>query len=323
MSDCDCPEGTSCCREEIFKFGLENMFSLSTFDKFDVNKDGLIELNDIKLTIPLFGADLKQIFKRIDKDKIGAIDFFQFCLLLAELRSMFDDIGNKIAEFEEKNSKVEVRALERMSKERYFSKHDKSFEKRQMQLIGGLGEHLNLLKIQRENAFKNLQCNLQRSKDENGKRVQHSRLDLTAMLLMDLDVDDNQQQQFGHEGTKKKKVNLVRKGLKKMIQEDPKILEQSLPVRPKAKEPKSEAEQDPHRCNCSHCSVLALPISKMTSAELRKLEKKRCWNCHATENLLKCAGCKKARYCSVECQAADRERHGGWCERRERLREVD
>ena len=266
---------------------------------------------------------MKQIFKRIDKDKIGAIDFFQFCLLLAELRSMFDDIGNKIAEMEEKNSKVEVQALEQMSKEKYFSKHDKSFEKRQMQLIGGLGENLNLLKIQRENAFKNLQCNLQRSKDENGKRVQHSRLDLNAMLLLDLDVDDNQQQQFGHEGTKKKKVNQIRKGLKKMIQEDPKILEQSLPVRPKAKEPKSEAEQDPLQCNCSHCSVLALPISKMTSAELRKLEKKRCWNCHATENLLKCAGCKKARYCSVECQDADRERHGGWCERRERLREVD
>ena len=83
MSDCDCPEGTSCCREEIFKFGLENMFSLSTFHKFDVNKDGLIELNDIKLTIPLFGADMKQIFKRIDKDKIGAIDFVQFCLLVS------------------------------------------------------------------------------------------------------------------------------------------------------------------------------------------------------------------------------------------------
>ena len=191
MSDCDCPEGTSCCREEIFKFGLENMFSLSTFDKFDVNKDGLIELNDIKLTIPLFGADMKQIFKRIDKDKIGAIDFFQFCLLLTELRNVFDDSSNKIKEWEEKNSKVEVKALERMSKEKYFSKHDKSFEKRQMQLIGGLGENLNLLKIQREHAFKNLQCNLQRSKDENGKRVQHSRLDLTAMLLMDLDMDDN------------------------------------------------------------------------------------------------------------------------------------
>ena len=137
MSDCYCPEGTSYCREEMFKFGLENMFSLSTFDKFDVNKDGLIELNDIKLTIPLFGADMKQIFKRIDKDKIGAIDFFQFCMLLAELRNVFDDSNNKIKEWEEKNSKVEVKALERMSKEKYFSKHDKSFEKRQMQLIGG------------------------------------------------------------------------------------------------------------------------------------------------------------------------------------------
>ena len=299
------------------------MFSLSSFKKLDANEDGLLELNDIKLTIPLFGADMKQIFKRIDKDKIGAIDFLQFCRLLGELRNMFDDCGNKIAELEEKNSKAELKALERMSKEKYFTKHDKSFEKRQMKVIGSLDENLNLLKIQRENALKNLKCNLQRSKDENGKRVKHSCLDLNAMLLLDMDVDDNQQQQFGQEGTKKKKkrVNQIRKGLKKIIQEDPKILEQPLSVKPKAEESKPEVEQDPRQCNCSHCSVLA--VTKMTSAELKKLEKKQCWNCHTAENLLKCAGCRRARYCSVECQAADRERHGGWCERQERLREVD
>ena len=107
---------------------------------------------------------------------------------------------------------------------------------------------------------------------------------------------------------------------KKMIQEDPRIMEQPLTVKPKPEEPKPEVDQDPLQCSCSHCSILADLIANMTRAELKKLEKKQCWNCHATENLLKCAGCRRARYCSVECQTADRERHGEWCERKERLR---
>ena len=51
-----------------------------------------------------------------------------------------------------------------------------------------------------------------------------------------------------------------------------------------------------------------------------------CWNCHARENLLKCSGCKRARYCGQRCQEADWERHGGYCEarqRKRRMREVD
>ena len=30
-----------------------------------------------------------------------------------------------------------------------------------------------------------------------------------------------------------------------------------------------------------------------------------CWNCHARENLLKCSGCMRARYCGQRCQEAD------------------
>ena len=49
-------------------------------------------------------------------------------------------------------------------------------------------------------------------------------------------------------------------------------------------------------------------------------EGRMCWNCHGWENLLKCSGCKKARYCGVECQEADWERHGGYCQSRQEKR---
>ena len=120
--------------------------------------------------------------------------------------------------------------------------------------------------------------------------------------------------QFSQEGTKSKKVNQIRTELKKIIQVDPKILERPLTLNPKDGKRKSNEvgiqEKDPLQCSCRHCGILTVPIAKMTSAEQRKLEKKQCWNCHTTENLLKCAGCRRARYCSVECQTADRERHG-------------
>ena len=59
-----------------------------------------------------------------------------------------------------------------------------------------------------------------------------------------------------------------------------------------------------------------------------KVEKvKICWNCHATgaengEKLLKCEGCRKARYCDYECQQEDWDRHGAFCVKmRERRKE--
>ena len=51
-----------------------------------------------------------------------------------------------------------------------------------------------------------------------------------------------------------------------------------------------------------------------------------CWNCHAQGTLLKCSGCMKAWYCGQQCQEADWARHGGYCQarmRKRRLAEVD
>ena len=47
-----------------------------------------------------------------------------------------------------------------------------------------------------------------------------------------------------------------------------------------------------------------------------------CWNCHSKEKLLKCSGCMRARYCGQRCQEADWERHGGYCEARQRKRRM-
>ena len=52
------------------------------------------------------------------------------------------------------------------------------------------------------------------------------------------------------------------------------------------------------------------------------VEGRMCWNCHGWENLLKCSGCKKARYCGVVCQESDWERHGGYCRSRQEKRKM-
>ena len=47
--------------------------------------------------------------------------------------------------------------------------------------------------------------------------------------------------------------------------------------------------------------------SKSSSAHI-------CWTCHLPGNsLLKCSGCKKARYCGETCYREDWERHREWC----------
>ena len=51
-----------------------------------------------------------------------------------------------------------------------------------------------------------------------------------------------------------------------------------------------------------------------------------CWFCHLPGSyLLKCSGCKKARYCGETCYREDWERHREWCrkkgEKREQRRE--
>ena len=66
------------------------------------------------------------------------------------------------------------------------------------------------------------------------------------------------------------------------------------------------------------------PKSTVAAHKSGSAEEKICWNCHASPaagaKLLKCQGCRRARYCSAPCHAADWERHGGYCAARQRKR---
>merc|ERR1711874_742302 len=56
----------------------------------------------------------------------------------------------------------------------------------------------------------------------------------------------------------------------------------------------------------------------------RDLYKDLCWKCskeRAEVKLLKCSGCKTARYCGDKCRDNDWADHGSWCERKQRRRE--
>ena len=47
-----------------------------------------------------------------------------------------------------------------------------------------------------------------------------------------------------------------------------------------------------------------------------------CWTCGITaSSLLKCSGCRKARYCGESCQREDWGRHKDWCGKRKEVRE--
>ena len=55
--------------------------------------------------------------------------------------------------------------------------------------------------------------------------------------------------------------------------------------------------------------------------------RKVCWSCHAPEEegrqLSRCRGCRRARYCDQECQAADWDRHSGYCvEKQEKKKKI-
>jgi len=51
-----------------------------------------------------------------------------------------------------------------------------------------------------------------------------------------------------------------------------------------------------------------------------------CWSCHSADGgpggLFRCRGCKRARYCDPECQAADWERHQDYCVQKQAQREA-
>ena len=66
--------------------------------------------------------------------------------------------------------------------------------------------------------------------------------------------------------------------------------------------------QEPILSNATHKSSVI--HSKSSSAHV-------CWNCHLPgRSLLKCSGCKKARYCGDACYREDWERHREWCGRK-------
>ena len=60
------------------------------------------------------------------------------------------------------------------------------------------------------------------------------------------------------------------------------------------------------------------------SSKDKPKREKICWNCISspspTKKLYRCAGCMVAWYCGEECQREDRERHEGWCEKKEKKR---
>ena len=51
-----------------------------------------------------------------------------------------------------------------------------------------------------------------------------------------------------------------------------------------------------------------------------------CWSCHSADGgpggLFRCRGCKRARYCDPECQAADWKRHQAYCVQKQGQREA-
>ena len=74
--------------------------------------------------------------------------------------------------------------------------------------------------------------------------------------------------------------------------------------------------------DASHISE-AGSVEVNVDGETEMRERKICWNCHDTENLLKCGGCQKAWYCDKECQRADRARHGRFCKKQQRRRRME
>ena len=112
---------------------------------------------------------------------------------------------------------------------------------------------------------------------------------------------------------KNKKIRKKVNQLRKMIQVDPTILHQA--------ESPQAIEKDhpvPEACCQPTEKPLKTPVEKpkRTKSQMTKEEwkaQKICWNCHATENLKRCPGCKNdlyfALYCDEECRLMDIYRH--------------
>ena len=112
---------------------------------------------------------------------------------------------------------------------------------------------------------------------------------------------------------KNKKIRKKVNQLRKMIQVDPTILHQAESPQPIPKD-----HPVPEACCQPTEKPLKTPVEKpkRTKSQMTKEEwkaQKICWNCHATENLKRCPGCKNdlyfALYCDEECRLMDIYRH--------------
>ena len=168
--------------------------------------------------------------------------------------------------------------------------------------------------------FKEKRKIIQYLKDNEEKMVLQKNLTLNKMKNGNLSSASTTEHGFGdfksifEDGAKpknkrnRKKVNQLRK----MIQEDPNILHKTESPQAIEKDPKSEA------CCLPTEEILKTPVEKpkRTKSQMTKEEwksQKICWNCHATENLKRCPGCKNdlyfALYCDEECRLMDIYRH--------------
>ena len=139
--------------------------------------------------------------------------------------------------------------------------------------------------------------------DESSKKMEVTQITATVFKLSEStrskeDVNENQMPSSDNE-----KLSTLDLGsnLRKMFNNNSNTTAQQLGARPKEME-----------------TSVDIGESEKNKNETRK--EKICWSCHTTEEeagvkIAKCKGCRKARYCSEDCQATDWERHKTYCER--------
>ena len=217
-----------------------------------------------------------------------------------------EKIGDVILRLENELCQEEVNFFNVMSKSKTKSKSNWKINKEtegmlilkeKRKIIQYLKDHEDELDLKRNQT-------LDKAKNGNQSSATTTWRDLSTELIMSISKDDAKSKKKGN----RKKVNQLRK----MIQADPKILHQTDSPQAIQKVPKSEA------CCLPAEEILKIPVEKpkRTKSQMTKEDwkaQKICWNCHATENLKRCPGCKNdlyfALYCDEECRLMDIYRH--------------
>ena len=100
------------------------------------------------------------------------------------------------------------------------------------------------------------------------------------------------------------RVRRIRRGVNKELEVELKTLESEEETN--TTKPNTKAATQPRHSN---------PSDVQSAAHI-------CWTCHLPgSSLLKCSGCKKARYCGETCYREDWGRHREWCGKRRERRE--